>query len=124
MSFLSFLFAIALQVQSPVWGPAPPSMPKGTQMAVLEGDPKTAGMFTIRLKVPAGITLPKHTHPRAERVTILSGSVRVHINDKDTTFTTGAFYVNPPGEPHTVTFVEETVMQLTCEGPWGLDYVD
>jgi quercetin dioxygenase-like cupin family protein len=121
---LAFLLATALQITTPVYTDAPPSMPKGTRMAVLEGDPKAAGLFTIRLKVAKGATLPKHTHPRPERVTVLSGKVRVTINDKETTFTAGGFYVNPAGEPHVVAFDEESELQLTCEGPWGLQYVD
>lgn len=121
---LALLLATALQVTTPVWNDAPPSMPKGTKMAILEGDPKAAGLFTIRLKVAKGAMLPKHTHPKPERVTVLSGKVRVNINGSETTFTAGGFYVNPPNEPHTVAFDEESELQLTCEGPWGLQYVD
>jgi hypothetical protein len=36
------------------WGPAPPVLPKGGQMAVLSGDPGKPGLFTVRLKMPAG----------------------------------------------------------------------
>jgi hypothetical protein len=36
------------------WGPAPPSLPAGAQMAVLEGDPTKRGLFTMRLKMPDG----------------------------------------------------------------------
>jgi len=38
-------------VQSPTqltWGPAPPQLPKGVQLAVLAGDPAKAGLYTIR----------------------------------------------------------------------------
>jgi quercetin dioxygenase-like cupin family protein len=124
MHILPLLLAIALQVTAPVWTDAPPSMPKGTRMAVLEGDPKVAGVFTLRLRVPKGTTLAKHTHPNPERVTVLSGKVHVTINGKETTFESGGFYVNPPGEPHVVTFDEDSELQLTCDGPWRLDYVD
>ena len=31
--------------------------------------------------------------------------------------------VNPPGEPHFLVVEEESVLQLTCEGPWELAYV-
>jgi hypothetical protein len=35
------------------WGPAPPALPPGAEMAVLRGDPSKAGApFTIRIKVP------------------------------------------------------------------------
>ena len=118
-----FLFA-TIQITAPVWKDAPPTMPKGTKIAVLEGDIRNPGIFTIRLKVPAGSKLPTHTHPRPERVTVLSGRVRVTIDGKTTTFEKGAFYVNAPNVPHSVTFARESVLQLTCEGPWEVAFVD
>jgi hypothetical protein len=43
------------------WGPAPPSLPAGAQIAILEGDPSKAGRpFTIRLKAPDGYKIPPH----------------------------------------------------------------
>ena len=37
------------------WGPGPPSLPPGAQMAVLDGDPAVAGKpFVIRAKHPDG----------------------------------------------------------------------
>ena len=127
-SLLILLFATAIQVQQPVWKDAPASMPKGTKIAVLEGSPQQPGLFTIRLKVPAGSKILPHTHPRPERVTVLSGRVLVGFGStfdrtKGTTFRKGGFYVNPPGEPHYLYIAEETVLQLTCEGPWELNYV-
>lgn len=124
---LALLLATALQVTEPVWKDAPPAMPAGTKIAVLEGDTKQPGLFTIRLKMPAGATVAPHTHPRPERVTILSGKVRVGFGNtitKDgTIFTAGGFYVNPPNEAHYVVVEEDAVLQLTCEGPWVLEYV-
>ena len=122
MHVIAALFAV-IQVLAPVWNDAPPSMPKGTKMAVLEGSPRDAGIFTIRLKVPAGAKLAPHTHPRPERVTVLSGKVRVTIGGKTTTFESGGFYVNPPNEVHSVAFPKTTILQLTCEGPWEVEYV-
>ena len=114
---------LLIQITTPVWVDAPPSMPKGTKMAVLEGSPKEPGIFTLRLHVPKGAGLPLHTHPRPERVTILSGKVTVTIGGKATTFEAGGFYVNPPNEPHSLVFEEESVVQLTCEGPWIVELV-
>jgi quercetin dioxygenase-like cupin family protein len=122
MHLLAALFAV-IQVLSPTFADAPPTMPAGTKIAVLEGSPKEAGLFTIRLKVPAGAKIAPHTHPRPERVTVLSGKVTVSIGGKDTTFESGGFYVNPPNEVHSLVFDEGTVLQLTCEGPWELVYV-
>ncbi|HYK00115.1 MAG TPA: cupin domain-containing protein [Thermoanaerobaculia bacterium] len=122
------LAATPIQVTDIVWSDAPPSMPEGTKIAVLEGGPQQEGMFTIRLKLPAGSIVAPHTHPRDERVTVLSGRVRVGFGTKlaegGKTFTAGGFYVNPPHEPHYLVIEEETVLQLTCEGPWALNYLE
>lgn len=120
---LALLLAAAIQVTSVAWKDAPPTMPPGTKSAVLEGDPKQAGIFTMRLRVPAGATIAPHTHPRPERVTVLSGRITVTLGDTKTTFTAGGFYVNPPEVVHSLVIEEESVLQLTCEGPWVLTYV-
>ncbi|MGH8561949.1 MAG: hypothetical protein ACRES4_08295, partial [Nevskiales bacterium] len=39
------------------WSEAPATMPAGTRITVLEGDPKTEGLFTLRLRIPAGARL-------------------------------------------------------------------
>ncbi len=42
------------------WGDAPPNLPAGAKMAVLQGDPGKAGMYTIRLKAPDGYKVAAH----------------------------------------------------------------
>lgn len=128
-ALIAILFAAAIQIQQPVFNDAPPTLPKGTQIAVLEGDLRAPGLFTARLKVPAGTVLAPHTHPRHERVTVLSGRILVGFGKKvdeakATEFRAGGFYVNPPDEAHYLVIAEETVLQLTCEGPWVLTYVE
>ena len=44
------------------WGPAPPSLPKGAEFAVLSGDPGKDGPYVVRLKMPAGYKIPAHNH--------------------------------------------------------------
>jgi quercetin dioxygenase-like cupin family protein len=119
-----------LQVQpgSLAWRAGNPSLPAGTQVAVLEGDPKAAGIFTIRLKVPAGARLGPHWHPREERVTVLSGLVLVGFGDaidEDAVarFGAGAFYVNPPRSHHFVLFPQDTIVQITGVGPWEVEFL-
>src|SRR3981081_933752 len=79
------------------FGPAPPFLPKGAQLAVLEGDPMaSSGDFTIRLKMPAGYKVAPHTHPNRENVTVLSGTLKVGMGDqfdasKMMSFGTGSF---------------------------------
>jgi hypothetical protein len=99
------------------WYDAPPSLPPGTRM-LLEGSPASRGFFTMRVRVPAGARLQPHWHPGDERVTILSGLVRVGFGDRFdestmTTFGPGSLYLNPARSHHYVWIVEETEMQLT-----------
>ena len=71
--------AVTIQVHATKleWKATKPPLPTGTELAVLEGDPKQPGMFMIRPRIPAGANLAAHTHPVVERVTVLSGEVHV-----------------------------------------------
>ena len=111
------------------WVDAPPTLPAGTKIALMEGDPTKEGMFTQRLKVPAGAMVRPHTHPREERVTVLSGAVFVGFGDtiektKAKKLPAGSFYVNPPKTHHYAFFEEETVIQITGVAPWAVHYLD
>ena len=57
------------------WSPAPPSVPKGAEVAVLYGDPSKEGPFAMRLKMPKGYAIAPHTHPKPEIVTVILGHV-------------------------------------------------
>jgi quercetin dioxygenase-like cupin family protein len=119
---------IGIDVAEVRYAPAPPNLPKGVQMAVLEGDPKRAGMFTLRLRVPAGFSLIPHTHPAAERVTVLAGAVQVGFGTaldpaKTRTYPAGSFYINPPGLAHFVLSPRGADLQITAMGPWRADFL-
>jgi quercetin dioxygenase-like cupin family protein len=120
--------AVQAHAETIQWGPASPAMPPGTQLAVLEGDPKAPRFFTLRIKVPAGSRLAPHWHPRDERVTVISGAVAVGFGDAideaaATRFGAGAFYVNPANSHHYVLFPEESVVQVTGVGPWEVNFL-
>jgi len=117
--------AIAYLPEAIVWSDAPPTMPAGTKMTVLEGNPREDGMFTIRVRVPKGAALTPHWHPRQERVTILSGAVELGFGstaDRESAirYGAGSFYVNPPRAVHYIFFAEDTEMQMTGVGPWEI----
>ena len=60
------------------YGPPPPFLPPGAQVAVLEGTPAgTTGDYTVRLKAPDGYVVGPHYHPKRENVTIVSGTLKV-----------------------------------------------
>src|SRR5213593_864873 len=64
------------------WQEGPPSLPKGAMIAVLEGDPTKEGPFVFRVKLPDGYRIPPHTHPKTERVTVISGTFNIGMGDK------------------------------------------
>ena len=56
-----------------------PAFPRGVQVATLVGDPTKAGeVVVLRIKFPPNFQMPPHTHPYAEVVTLVSGSVGSH----------------------------------------------
>lgn len=63
------------------WQNGPPSLPPGAKIAVLEGDPAKEGSFVFRVKVPDGYRIPPHTHPKPERVTIISGTFQLGMGE-------------------------------------------
>ncbi|HWM25347.1 MAG TPA: cupin domain-containing protein [Chthoniobacterales bacterium] len=111
------------------WGEGPPSLPAGAQMVVLDGDPRQNGSFTIRLKMPAGYKIPPHTHPAAERVTVISGAVHLGIGEKfdesaGRELKAGDFAVIPAGVPHFAWSPREAVLQIHSEGPFQRTFVE
>src|SRR5687767_1894807 len=63
------------------WGPAPPMLPPGAQIAVLAGDPSKPAPYTVRLKFPANYRVPAHSHPNDENVTVVSGDLFIGIGN-------------------------------------------
>lgn len=116
-------------VQAPAeqqrWQAGPPSLPPGTQMMVLDGDPRATGPFTMRLRVPAGTRLAPHWHPQPERVTVLAGAAAVGFGPRFDeaalrVLRAGSYYVNPPRTAHFLAFPEDSILQVSSEGPWAL----
>ena len=106
-----------------------PNIPKGAQVAVLLGDPTKAGEVIVqRVKFPANYQVPPHTHPYAETITVISGSVGFGTGDKfDVTkgelMKAGSLYAQPAKHPHYVwTGNEEAIIQVQFIGPGGIDY--
>ena len=105
------------------WGPAPASIPPGAQAVVLLGDPSKEGLFVLRLKLPSGYRVPPHTHPRPEITTVISGSLRLGMGEtadhrKAQLLPAGSFIALPPGMAHYAFSDEETVLQISTNGPF------
>lgn len=122
----SHVMVTAADVQ---WADGPASLPAGAKAAVIEGDPKSPGLFTMRLKLPADYKVPPHWHPADEHVTVISGTFNMGLGDKlDVTkgkaLPMGSFVVMPAKTNHFAFTREETVIQLHGMGPWGITYVN
>ena len=110
------------------WTKGPPTLPAGVTVVVLEGDPREAGAFTMRLTFPAGTRVEPHFHAGVEHATVLSGAVSWGIGE---TFTAeslrrmppGSFILIPAGLPHYGIVEEDTVIQAHGIGPWQTTYV-
>jgi hypothetical protein len=127
------LFAQSAHVLVPAdkvqWGPAPPHLPAGAQIAVLEGNPAEKGAVTLRLRFPAQYSIPPHWHSMAERVTVLSGALNVGMGDKldrraSQTLEPGGFVSLPAKMNHFAWTAVPTVVQINLEGPFDIFYVN
>ena len=112
------------------WSETKPPMLPGAKIAIIEGNPKAEGHFTIRVKFPPYYKIPAHIHPVDERTTVLKGAISIGFGDVlDTlnakTVTEGCFYLNPAGMHHyAFTSGEETEIQISTNGPWGLELIE
>lgn len=111
------------------WGPGPPGLPSGLQMAVLDGNPEKARRFTIRAKMPDGYTVPPHSHPTEEQITVISGSLMVGLGTRiDESgmhpLKSGGFGKMPANVNHYVRAKGETVLQISAMGPFAIKYVN
>jgi anti-sigma factor ChrR (cupin superfamily) len=111
------------------WVDGPPSLPPGAKLAVLEGDPSKPGPFTLRLQLPDGYKIPAHTHPMAERVTVISGTFHLGTADKfdeaaGHEMGAGSFAIMPAETKHFAWTTSETVVQVHSTGPFVIKYVN
>jgi hypothetical protein len=112
------------------WGPAPPGLPPGAQLAVLEGDPSKAGAhFAFRAKLPDGYRVPPHWHPTDERIVVLQGTLGMGTGEKfdpapSHELPAGSYSVMPTAVRHFVWAKGETVIQVSGIGPFEITYVN
>jgi hypothetical protein len=112
------------------WGPPPPFVAAGAQLAVLEGDPTaSSGEFTIRLKMPDGYKIAPHWHPKRENVTVISGKFKVGMGDtfdasKMMEFGPGSFAYLDPDMHHYAMASGPAVVQVHGMSPLQFNYVN
>ncbi len=97
----------------------------GAKVAVLAGDPAKHQPFVARIKLPANFTIPVHAHPINEYDTVISGTLYMGAGktmDQKNVFelTTGSFIMVPAKTYHYAFTKEETIVQTSGIGPWGM----
>jgi hypothetical protein len=132
--FLTVAAQNAHVIQAPQeaqWGPAPPMLPAGAQIAVLAGDPTKPVAYAVRLKFPANYAIPAHSHPTDEHVVVASGAFTVGMGDKlakaaasNKTLPVGGFALLPATMNHFAYTTQETTIILYGQGPVEFKYVN
>jgi quercetin dioxygenase-like cupin family protein len=111
------------------WGTAPPMLPPGAQIAVVNGDPTKAVPYTVRLKFPANYLIPAHSHPGDENVAIVSGEFFMGMGnklDKQTGMRlgVGGYAFMPANANHFAYTKGEATILLYGHGPVDFKYVN
>lgn len=111
------------------YGPAPDALPPGAELAVLDGDPGKEGPFTIRLRFPAGYSVPAHWHPMDETVTVVAGNVSLGMGDKldrsaARSLGPGGFIALKARQNHYAFTDGGGTIQVAGQGPFQTTYVN
>jgi hypothetical protein len=120
---------MAVQANALKWGPPPPGLPAGAQVAVVSGDPSKSAGYVIRAKLPSGYKIAPHTHPTDENVTVLSGAFHFGMGDKFATkkgeaISAGGFVRAAQGMQHYAWTTAPTIIQVHGIGPFQINYVN
>jgi quercetin dioxygenase-like cupin family protein len=101
----------------------------GIHTTVLQGDPSKRGIYTIRLSIPANMTIAAHTHRDNRAAVVMSGTWYFGYGSKNEAARTkplkaGSFYTEPAGVAHfAITKAEPVVVYITGFGPTDTVYV-
>jgi quercetin dioxygenase-like cupin family protein len=107
------------------------TLPNGAKVAVFMGNPKEAGPYGSRARLPANWRVAPHTHPEEGRVTtVVSGVFYWAIGEqfdeaKLKAFGPGSVIIESKGVPHyAMTKQEGTEIQTTSMGPADMQYIE
>ncbi|TCJ13605.1 DUF4437 domain-containing protein [Flaviaesturariibacter flavus] len=111
------------------WMAGPPFLPAGVKMAVLEGDPSKEGPFTVRLMMPANYTIPPHTHPTIEHVTVIDGDFFMGAGKSldragAMKLNRGGYAVMPANFAHYAFSQGRAQVQVHGMGPFAINYIN
>lgn len=111
------------------WMDGPESFPRGAQYAVLDGNLKSKKSVTVRIKFPANYQMPAHFNITPMHLTVLSGTLNIGMGDKlntnkGTALAANSFTVIPARKPFYSWTNEETVVQVSTNGPVRIKYIN
>jgi quercetin dioxygenase-like cupin family protein len=120
---------ILLTAAEAKWGPPPPVFEQNASFTVLSGDPGKAGLFVVRLKMPAGYKVAPHWHPTDEHVTVLSGTFALGMGEKFAEagmkdLPAGGYALMPAEMRHYAMAKTAATVQVDGMGPFALTYVN
>ena len=119
----------AVSAKSITWSDAKvPGFAPGMKIAVVQGNPDSAGLYTLRLSFPDGYRFPPHWHPMAENVTVLSGTLKLAMGEradesKLKAYGPGDYLYIHATKPHFGGARGSTVIQLHGQGPFAINVV-
>lgn len=117
-------------LESAKWGDAPPLVPPGAKIVVLDGNPGGDGTpYAVWLKFPARYRIPPHSHPKAEHVTVLKGTLFLGMGEKfdanaGKPLPPGGFTTMPTGMNHFAYTTNEVIILLHGLAPIDFTYVN
>jgi len=120
---------VMVEAASIKWGPPPPSLPPGSKIAVIAGDPSKPGPFVIRAQVPAGYKVAPHWHPGDENLTILSGTIALGMGEtwdesKMQSVGAGGYAALPAQMRHYFLAKTAATFQVHGMGPFTVNYIN
>jgi quercetin dioxygenase-like cupin family protein len=113
-----------------VWYRVPTILPQGAQVTFVSGNPYLAEACTVDFRMPDKYTLPPHTNPAREHVTIMSGTLRVGLGrridrKKSLVLAAGDTASTPAGVPHwSIAEGEVDIIVTWDSGPMGIAYMN
>jgi len=119
---------VVLPAATSEWRDGPPGMPPGGKFAVISGNPREPGRFTMRVELPAGYVLAPYRVASDESMVVLAGSLQLGSGtmfDPSTlqTLDTGAFVTLRANRTHFVSTKQGAVVQICGNGPFAIEYV-
>lgn len=105
------------------WQPIVPELGNDSpQMAILHVDPRT-GATQLIIRCSKSMHIPIHWHSANETHMIVKGSAVFEHDGKRMHMGPGSFNFMPAKMPHEAWTSEESVVFITVDGPWDVNWV-